>query len=301
MVNPNIATFQTSQALADQVYFLPVNEYFVEKVIRKERPDGICLSFGGQTALNCGLRLEEKGILKKYKVRVLGTPVSSIVLTEDRKKFADHLKSINIPVPPSGSATSIKEAKRIAQKIGFPLMVRAAFALGGQKSGVAGNEKELEEIVGGALAVSPQVLIEKYLHHYKEIEYEVVRDQYNNTVTVCNMENVDPLGIHTGDSIVVAPSQTLNNEEYHRLREASIKIVESLGIVGECNVQYALNPSPLRRGENKGGLDYFVIEVNARLSRSSALASKATGYPLAYVAAKLALGRNLLESYPKFL
>ena len=295
LVNPNIATFQTSQALADQVYFLPVNEYFVEKVIRKERPDGICLSFGGQTALNCGLRLEEKGILKKYKVRVLGTPVSSIVLTEDRKKFADHLKSINIPVPPSGSATSIKEAKRIAQKIGFPLMVRAAFALGGQKSGVAGNEKELEEIVGGALAVSPQVLIEKYLHHYKEIEYEVVRDQYNNTVTVCNMENVDPLGIHTGDSIVVAPSQTLNNEEYHRLREASIKIVESLGIVGECNVQYALNPSPLRRGENKGGLDYFVIEVNARLSRSSALASKATGYPLAYVAAKLALGRNLLE------
>src|SRR3989339_1094707 len=295
LVNPNIATFQTSQALADQVYFLPVNEYFVEKVIRKERPDGICLSFGGQTALNCGLRLEEKGILKKYKVRVLGTPVSSIVLTEDRKKFADHLKSINIPVPPSGSATSIKEAKRIAQKIGFPLMVRAAFALGGQKSGVAGNEKELEEIVGGALAVSPQVLIEKYLHHYKEIEYEVVRDQYNNTVTVCNMENVDPLGIHTGDSIVVAPSQTLNNEEYHRLREASIKIVESLGIVGECNVQYALNPSPLRRGENKGGLDYFVIEVNARLSRSSALASKATGYPLAYVAAKLALGKSLLE------
>ncbi|OGI73962.1 carbamoyl phosphate synthase large subunit, partial [Candidatus Nomurabacteria bacterium RIFCSPHIGHO2_01_FULL_43_16] len=295
LVNPNIATFQTSKALADQVYFLPVNEYFVEKVIQKERPDGICLSFGGQTALNCGLRLEEKGILKKYKVRVLGTPVSSIVLTEDRKKFADHLKSINIPVPPSGSATSIKEAKRIAQKIGFPLMVRAAFALGGQKSGVAGNEKELEEIVGGALAVSPQVLIEKYLHHYKEIEYEVVRDQYNNTVTVCNMENVDPLGIHTGDSIVVAPSQTLNNEEYHRLREASIKIVESLGIVGECNVQYALNPSPLRRGENKGGLDYFVIEVNARLSRSSALASKATGYPLAYVAAKLALGRNLLE------
>ena len=294
LVNPNIATFQTSKTLADEVYFLPVNDYFVEKVIAKERPDGIVLSFGGQTALNCGLVLEEKGILKKFNVKVLGTPVSSIVLTEDREKFATHLKKINIPVPLSGSAVSIREAKSIAKKIGFPLMVRAAFALGGQKSGVAKNNKELEEIVKGALAVSPQVLIEKYLHHFKEIEYEVVRDKFGNVVTVCNMENLDPLGIHTGDSIVVAPSQTLNNEEYHRLRKASIKIVESLKIVGECNVQFALNPSPSLLGRGSKEIDYFVIEVNARLSRSSALASKATGYPLAYVAAKLALGHSLL-------
>jgi carbamoyl-phosphate synthase large subunit len=286
LVNPNIATFQTSKSLADEVYFLPVDEYFVEKVIKKEKPDGIMLSFGGQTALNCGLRLYEKGIFKKYKIEVLGSPISSIVLTEDREKFAKHLRSIDIPVPPSGSATNLKEAKKIAKKIGFPLMVRAAFALGGQKSGVVNSEKELTEVVAGALCVSPQVLIEKYLHHFKEIEYEVVRDQFGNTVTVCNMENLDPLGIHTGDSIVVAPSQTLNNEEYHRLREASIKIVQSLKIVGECNVQFALNPDKL---------DYFVIEVNARLSRSSALASKATGYPLAYVAAKLALGASLLQ------
>jgi carbamoyl-phosphate synthase large subunit len=290
LVNPNIATFQTSKTLADEVYFLPINEYFVEKIIAKEKPDGIMLSFGGQTALNCGLKLKEKGILKKYKVEVLGSPVSAIELTEDREMFATHLKKIDVPVPPSGSATNLKDAKVVAHKIGFPLMVRAAFALGGQKSGVAQNEKELEEIVKGALAVSPQVLIEKYLHHFKEIEYEVVRDKYGNCVTVCNMENFDPLGIHTGDSIVVAPSQTLNNDEYHGLREASIKIVQSLGIVGECNVQYALNPHPA-----EGKLDYFVIEVNARLSRSSALASKATGYPLAYVAAKLALGKSLLD------
>ncbi len=290
LVNPNIATFQTSKTLADEVYFLPVNEYFVEKVIKKERPDGIMLSFGGQTALNCGLALFAKGIFKKYNIEVLGSPISSIELTEDREKFAEHLRSIDIPVPPSGSATDLKQAKKIAEKIGFPLMVRAAFALGGQKSGVAHNDRELEEIVLGALAISPQVLIEKYLHHFKEIEYEVVRDIFGNTVTVCNMENLDPLGIHTGDSIVVAPSQTLNNEEYHKLREASIKIVQSLKIVGECNVQYALNPNP-----KNGQLDYFVIEVNARLSRSSALASKATGYPLAYVAAKLALGKSLLE------
>ncbi|TSC78032.1 MAG: carbamoyl-phosphate synthase, large subunit [Parcubacteria group bacterium Gr01-1014_24] len=296
LVNPNIATFQTSKNLADEVYFLPVNEYFVEKVIKKERPDGIMLSFGGQTALNCGLALEEKGILKKYKVEVLGSPVSSIELTEDREKFKKHLKSIGIPVPPSGSATSLKEAKTVAEEIGFPLMVRAAFALGGQKSGVVHNMGELENTVKGALAISPQVLIEKYLRHFKEIEYEVVRDKFGNSVTVCNMENFDPLGIHTGDSIVVAPSQTLNNEEYHGLREASIKIAQSLDIVGECNVQYALNPSPSPRGRGAGGegLDYFVIEVNARLSRSSALASKATGYPLAYVAAKLALGKSLL-------
>lgn len=290
LVNPNIATFQTSKTFADEVYFLPINEYFVEKVIKKERPDGVTLSFGGQTALNCGLKLAEKGIFKKYNVEILGSPISSIELTEDREKFAEHLRSINIPVPPSGSATTFKEAKAIAQKIGFPLMVRAAFALGGQKSGVANNMEELEDIATGALSISPQVLIEKYLHHYKEIEYEVVRDKFGNCVTVCNMENLDPLGIHTGDSIVVAPSQTLNNDEYHGLREASIKIVESLKIVGECNVQYALNPKP-----KNGKIDYFVIEVNARLSRSSALASKATGYPLAYVAAKLALGKSLLE------
>ncbi|MFA6353932.1 MAG: carbamoyl-phosphate synthase (glutamine-hydrolyzing) large subunit [Candidatus Paceibacterota bacterium] len=290
LVNPNIATFQTSKTLADEVYFLPVNDFFVEKVIKKERPDGIMLSFGGQTALNCGLELEKKGILKKYRVKVLGSPVSSIILTEDREKFAKHLKSIGIPVPASGCATNLKKAKEVAKKIGFPLMVRAAFALGGQKSGVVSNLEELEKIVLGALAVSPQVLIEKYLHHFKEIEYEVVRDVFGNTVTVCNMENIDPLGIHTGDSIVVAPSQTLNNEEYHRLREASVKIVDSLKIVGECNVQFALNPQP-----QNDKVDYFVIEVNARLSRSSALASKATGYPLAYVATKLSLGRNLLQ------
>ena len=290
LVNPNIATFQTSKNLADEVYFLPINEYFVEKVIAKERPDGIVLSFGGQTALNCGLALSEKGILKKYKVEVLGSPVSAIELTEDRELFASHLKKIGIPVPLSGSATNLKDSKIIAKEIGFPLMIRAAFALGGQKSGVVANMNELEEIVKGALLISPQVLIEKYLHHFKEIEYEVVRDRYGNIVTVCNMENFDPLGIHTGDSIVIAPSQTLNNDEYHGLRQASMKIVESLKIVGECNVQFALNPNP-----EEGKLEYFVIEVNARLSRSSALASKATGYPLAYVAAKLALGKSLLE------
>ncbi len=290
LVNPNIATFQTSKDLADEVYFLPVNDYFVKRIIQKERPDGIMLSFGGQTALNCGLALEEKGILKKYNVDVLGSPVESISLTEDRELFARHLRAMNIPVPPSGTATTLKEAEKVAKEIGFPLMIRAAFALGGQKSGVAHDRIELKEIVEGALAISPQVLIEKYLHHFKEIEYEVVRDRFGNIVTVCNMENLDPLGIHTGDSIVVAPSQTLSNLEYHGLREASIQIVQSLKIVGECNVQYALNPNP-----KNGELDYYVIEVNARLSRSSALASKATGYPLAYVAAKLALGKSLLE------
>ena len=290
LINPNIATYQTSKDFADEVYFLPVEPDFVEKVIKKERPDGILLSFGGQTALNCGIALEHKGVFKKYKVEILGSPISSIELTEDREKFARHLKSIGIPVPPSGAAVNFKEAKVIAERVGFPLMVRAAFALGGQKSGVAYNEKELEEIAYGALAVSPQVLIEKYLHHWKELEYEVVRDKFGNIVTVCNMENLDPLGIHTGDSIVVAPSQTLNNDEYHGLREASIKIVQSLKIVGECNVQYALNPNP-----KSGELDYYVIEVNARLSRSSALASKATGYPLAYVAGKLALDYSLLN------
>lgn len=290
LVNPNIATFQTSKNLADEVYFLPINEYFVEKVIAKERPDGVVFSFGGQTALNCGLALKKNGILKKYKVKVLGSPVSAIELTEDRKLFALHLKKIGIPIPSSSSVTNFKDAKIVAKEIGFPLMIRAAFALGGQKSGVANNIDELENIVKGALLISPQVLIEKYLHHFKEIEYEVVRDRYGNAVTVCNMENFDPLGIHTGDSIVVAPSQTLNNDEYHSLREASLKIVDSLKIIGECNVQFALNPNP--KSEK---LEYFVIEVNARLSRSSALASKATGYPLAYVAAKLALGKSLIE------
>src|SRR6266404_3035924 len=227
LVNPNIATIQTSKFLADEVYFLPVNDYFVEKVIKKERPDGILLSFGGQTALNCGLKLETRGVLKKYGVEVLGTPVKSIELTEDRQLFADHLKSIGIPIPPSGAATNYEKALKVAKKIGFPVMVRAAFTLGGQKSGVAHNQKELKDIVDGALGVSPQVLIEKYLRHFKEVEYEVVRDRLNNTVTVCNMENFDPLGIHTGDSIVIAPSQTLTNAEYHGLREASIKIVQS--------------------------------------------------------------------------
>src|SRR5581483_4365841 len=290
LVNPNIATIQTSKLLADRVYFLPVSPYFVEKIIEKEKPDAIALSFGGQTALNCGLRLYEKGVLEKHKVQVLGTPVKAIDLTEDRKKFADHLHKIGIPTPQSKSAKTLKQAQEIAKVLGFPLMVRAGFALGGQGSGVAKNLGELEQIVKKALAFVPQVLIEQYLHHFKEIEYEVVRDKFDNCITVCNMENMDQLGIHTGESIVVAPSQTLTNDEYHALREASIKIVRSLGIVGECNVQYALNPKP-----KKGELDFYVIEVNARLSRSSALASKATGYPLAYVAAKLALEKNLTE------
>ncbi|MFA6171821.1 MAG: carbamoyl-phosphate synthase (glutamine-hydrolyzing) large subunit [Patescibacteria group bacterium] len=288
LVNPNIATIQTSPLIADEIYFLPVTPYFVEKVIIKEKPDGILLSFGGQTALNCGLELHHAGILKKHNVKVLGTPIEAIVLTEDRQKFADHLKSIGVSVPDSGSATSLDQAKKIAGKIGYPVMIRAAYSLGGQKSGIAYNEKELNEIVSAALSVSPQVLVEKYLHHFKEIEYEVVRDAEGNSVTVCNMENMDPLGIHTGESIVVAPSQTLTNDEYHGLRQISVDIVRSLGIVGECNVQFALNPKP-----KNGQLEYYVIEVNARLSRSSALASKATGYPLAYVAAKLALGKTL--------
>jgi len=288
LVNPNIATIQTSPLLADEIYFLPVTPYFVERVIAKEKPNGILLSFGGQTALNCGLELHHKGILKKYGVKVLGTPIGAIVLTEDRQKFADHLRKIGVAVPPSEAATTLPQAQKIARRIGFPVMVRAAYALGGQKSGVAYNQKNFDEIVEGALAVSPQVLVEKYLHHFKEVEYEVVRDKEGNCVTVCNMENMDPLGIHTGDSIVVAPSQTLTSDEYHGLREVSVNIVKSLGIVGECNVQFALNPHP-----KNNRLDYYVIEVNARLSRSSALASKATGYPLAYVAAKLALGKTM--------
>lgn len=313
LINPNIATIQTSKELADKVYFLPVKPYFVEKVIEKERPDGILLSFGGQTALNCGIELHKKGIFKKHNVRILGTPISAIILTEDRQKFAEHLKKIQIPTPHSKAAENPEEAGKIAENIGYPVMVRAGFALGGQGSGIAKNETQFKAIVQRALAFSPQVLIEQSLHHYKEIEYEVVRDQYDNCITVCNMENMDPLGIHTGDSIVVAPSQTLTNEEYHTLRTVSINIVRSLGIIGECNVQFALNPNPViarseerttkqsRPGsprfarDDKNSLDYYVIEVNARLSRSSALASKATGYPLAYIAAKLALGYKLTD------
>jgi carbamoyl-phosphate synthase large subunit len=286
LVNPNIATIQTSKELADQVYFLPVTPFFVERIIEKERPDGILLSFGGQTALNCGVELYRSGVLARYQIQVLGTPVTAIILTEDRQEFAQHLHSIDIPTPRSHSAQTLEEALYIGREIGFPLMLRAGFALGGQGSGIASNEEELHAIVDGALAFAPHVLVEQYLHHYKEVEYEVVRDCYDNCITVCNMENMDPLGIHTGESIVLAPSQTLNNEEYHTLRSAAITIVRSLGIVGECNVQFALDPR---------SSTYYVIEVNARLSRSSALASKATGYPLAYVAAKLALGYGLTE------
>lgn len=311
LINPNIATIQTSEFLADKVYFLPVQPHFVEEIIKKEKPDAITVSFGGQTALNCGIKLHRKGVFKKYKVRVLGTPIESVILTEDRKKFANHLRKIQVSTPPSFAAKSEKEALEYARQIGYPVMARVAFALGGQKSGIAHNEQQLKKIVSNAFAFSPQVLIEKYLHHYKEIEYEVVRDKYDNCVTVCNMENFDPLGIHTGESIVVAPSQTLTNFEYHYLRMKSIEIVRSIGIVGECNVQFALNPHPDMVGSSELGvlskknpeprtynpeqIEYYVIEINARLSRSSALASKATGYPLAYVAAKLQLSKNLTE------
>ncbi|KKP60546.1 MAG: Carbamoyl-phosphate synthase, large subunit [Candidatus Roizmanbacteria bacterium GW2011_GWA2_34_18] len=291
LINPNIATIQTSKELADKIYFLPVTPDFVTEVIKKEKPDAIVLSFGGQTALNCGMDLYKKGVLHKYRVQVLGTPVSSIIMTEDREKFADHLHKIKVATPKSFAVTSVETGLKKAQEIGYPVMIRAGFSLGGQKSGIAKNENEFITTAQNALAFSPQILVEKYLHHYKEVEYEVVRDQYDNCVTVCNMENMDPLGVHTGESIVVAPSQTLNNFEYHYLRELSIKIVRSLGIVGECNVQFALNPKP----NNKKNIEYYVIEVNARLSRSSALASKATGYPLAYVAAKLILGKSLME------
>lgn len=288
LVNPNIATIQTSKFLADRVYFLPITHFFVEKIIEKEKPDGILLSFGGQTALNCGIDLYKNGILEKYNIKVLGTPVSAILLTEDREKFANHLKKIKMPVLNSFTVETVRSALERADEIGFPVMVRAGFALGGQGSGVARNLEELNKIATNALSFSPQILIERYLHHFKEIEYEVVRDTYDNCITVCNMENMDPMGIHTGESIVVAPSQTLTNSQYHELRAASIKIIRSFGIVGECNVQYALNPKLVN-----GKMEYYIIEVNARLSRSSALASKATGYPLAYVAAKLSLLKNL--------
>ena len=286
LVNPNIATNQTSQGLADKIYFLPVNPYFVEKVIAREKPDGLLLSFGGQTALNCGVALHKSGVLAKYNVKVLGTPVSTIETTEDRELFNKALAEIDIKVPRSKACESVERGLNAAKVIGYPVIVRAAFALGGKGSGFANNEDELKVLLENAFAYSPQVLVEENLKGWKEVEYEVVRDSYDNCITVCNMENFDPLGIHTGESIVVAPSQTLTNSEYHKLREIAIKTIRHLGIVGECNIQYALDPE---------SEDYRVIEVNARLSRSSALASKATGYPLAHVAAKLALGYSLPE------
>ena len=286
LINPNIATVQTSEGVADQIYFLPVQPYFVERVIQKEHPDGILLSFGGQTALNCGVELERSGILKKYNVRVLGTPVAAIMNTEDRELFVDKLKEIDVKTIKSEACEDINQARRAASDLGYPVIVRAAYTLGGLGSGFADNEDELNVICEKAFSFSPQVLVEKSLKGWKEIEYEVVRDRYDNCITVCNMENFDPLGIHTGESIVIAPSQTLTNSEYHKLRALSIKIVRHIGIVGECNVQYAFDPK---------SEDYRVIEVNARLSRSSALASKATGYPLAFVAAKLGMGYGLFE------
>ena len=286
LINPNIATVQTSEGVADQIYFLPVQPYFVERVIEKERPDGILLSFGGQTALNCGVELERTGVLKKYNVRVLGTPVAAIMNTEDRELFVERLDEIDVKTIKSEACEDIVQARKAAKMLGYPVIVRAAYALGGLGSGFADNEEELNTLCEKAFSFSPQVLVEKSLKGWKEIEYEVVRDQYDNCITVCNMENFDPLGIHTGESIVIAPSQTLTNSEYHKLRALSIKIVRHIGIIGECNVQYAFDPQ---------SEDYRVIEVNARLSRSSALASKATGYPLAFVAAKLGMGDGLFE------
>ena len=290
LVNPNIATVQTTKELADKIYFLPVNLYFLEKIIAKERPDGILFSFGGQTALNSALELEEKNIFKKYNLKVLGTPIKSIKITEDRELFKEALEKINVNVPKSKAANNLKEAIKIAKEIGYPVIVRSGYSLGGQGSGIAFSQEELESIVKTALFYSPQVLIEEYLEGWKEIEYEVVRDREDNTLVVCNMENLDPMGVHTGESIVVAPSQTLSDEEYHFLRNISIKVIKELGIIGECNIQFALNPN---RKDNE--IDYRVIEVNARLSRSSALASKATGYPLAFIACKLSLGYLLKD------
>lgn len=286
LINPNIATVQTSEGVADQIYFLPVQPYFVERVIEKERPDGILLSFGGQTALNCGVELYKSGVLKKYGVRVLGTPVQAIMDTEDRELFVERLNEIDVKTIKSEACENIEQARKAAADLGYPVIIRAAYALGGLGSGFCDNEEELDRLAEKAFSFSPQVLVEKSLKGWKEIEYEVVRDRYDNCITVCNMENFDPLGIHTGESIVIAPSQTLTNSEYHKLRALSIKIIRHIGIVGECNVQYAFDPK---------SEDYRVIEVNARLSRSSALASKATGYPLAFVAAKLGLGYGLFE------
>ena len=286
LINPNIATVQTSQGVADTVYFQPVQPDFVERIIEKERPDGILLSFGGQTALNCGVELYQRGVLEKYGVKVLGTPVQAIIDTEDRDLFVKRLDEIGVKTIKSEACSTVEEVQRAAHELGFPVILRAAYALGGLGSGFCDNEEELLAQAEEAFSFSPQVLVEKSLKGWKEIEYEVVRDQYDNCITVCNMENFDPLGIHTGESIVVAPSQTLSNAEYHKLRALAIKIIRHIGIVGECNVQYALDPQ---------SEDYRVIEVNARLSRSSALASKATGYPLAFVAAKLGLGYGLFE------
>lgn len=286
LINPNIATVQTSEGVADQIYFLPVTPFFVEKVIRKERPQGILLAFGGQTALNCGVALYKEGILEKYGVRVLGTPVQAIIDTEDRELFVKKLDEIDVKTIKSHACENMEEARKAAAHLGYPVIIRAAYALGGLGSGFCDNEEELNKLAEKAFSFSPQVLVEKSLKGWKEIEYEVVRDRYDNCITVCNMENFDPLGIHTGESIVIAPSQTLTNSEYHKLRALSIRIIRHIGIVGECNVQYAFDPE---------SEDYRVIEVNARLSRSSALASKATGYPLAFVAAKLGLGYGLFE------
>lgn len=286
LINPNIATVQTSEGVADQIYFLPVQPYFVERVIQKERPDGILLAFGGQTALNCGVALDQSGVLKKYGVRVLGTPVKAIMDTEDRELFVERLNEIDVKTIRSTACENIEQARKAAAELGYPVIIRAAYALGGLGSGFCNNEEELNKLAEKAFSFSPQVLVEKSLKGWKEIEYEVVRDRFDNCITVCNMENFDPLGIHTGESIVIAPSQTLTNKEYHKLRALAIKIVRHIGIVGECNVQYAFDPA---------SEDYRVIEVNARLSRSSALASKATGYPLAFVAAKLGMGYGLFE------
>jgi len=286
LINPNIATVQTSQGVADTVYFQPVQPDFVERIIEKERPDGILLSFGGQTALNCGVELYQRGVLEKYGVKVLGTPVQAIIDTEDRDLFVKRLDEIGVKTIKSQACSTVEEVRAAASELGFPVILRAAYALGGLGSGFCDNAEELEAQAEEAFSFSPQVLVEKSLRGWKEIEYEVVRDCYDNCITVCNMENFDPLGIHTGESIVVAPSQTLSNAEYHKLRALAIKIIRHIGIVGECNVQYALDPD---------SEDYRVIEVNARLSRSSALASKATGYPLAFVAAKLGLGYGLFE------
>ncbi|MDE6228730.1 MAG: carbamoyl-phosphate synthase (glutamine-hydrolyzing) large subunit, partial [Muribaculaceae bacterium] len=286
LINPNIATVQTSDGFADKIYFLPVTPLFVEKVIKKERPDGILLAFGGQTALNCGVELHRSGVLEKYGVKVLGTPVQAIMDTEDRELFVKKLDEIDVKTIKSEAVSTTADAIAAAESLGYPVIVRAAYALGGLGSGFCDNREELIALVEKALSFSPQVLVEKSLKGWKEVEYEVVRDRFDNCITVCNMENLDPLGIHTGESIVVAPSQTLTNEDYHYLRSLAIKIIRHIGIVGECNVQYAFDPE---------SMDYRVIEVNARLSRSSALASKATGYPLAFVAAKLGLGYGLFD------
>ena len=286
LVNPNIATIQTSEGMADRVYFLPVEPFFVERVIRKERPDGVLLAFGGQTALNCGVELAESGVFERYGVRVLGTPVAAIVATEDRKLFVEKLAGIGVLTPRSAAISTVEAGLRAAESIGYPVMIRAAYALGGKGSGTADGPGTLRPMLERALSSTPQVLVEECLAGWKEIEYEVMRDAFDNCITICNMENLDPMGIHTGESIVVAPSQTLTNAEYHKLRAIAIRVIGHLGIVGECNIQYAFDP----RSE-----DYRVIEVNARLSRSSALASKATGYPIAFVAAKLAFGRALPE------